>query len=210
MRADTIYLKNGRRMEGVIERESNEYVELSVGYGAVKFYREQIARVERSSKKEKQAIEQSWDKERLKKEAELKKRKEKDRTSPGEVETGREGSHLFVNVLLNGRVSSRLLVDTGASLIVLSPKVAKELNIDIKGIEPDIKLILGDGRQASAKLIRLDNIDIGEVNAKDVDAAVIYKDDAFSGFDGMLGMSFLKLFKFEIDWKQNKLVLQRA
>jgi clan AA aspartic protease (TIGR02281 family) len=208
--ADIIYLRNGRQMEGVITKESDEYVELSVGYGAVKFYRGQIARVERSSKKEKQKIEQSWDEERLRKEAELKKRKEKERTSPQEIEADRQGYHLFVNALLNGRVNARLLVDTGASLVVLSPDIAKELNINVKETEPDIKLVLADGTEVSAKLIKLDNVGVEEANAKDVDAAIIYKDEAFSGFDGVLGMSFLRLFKFEINLEQNKLVLQKV
>jgi len=210
VRADTIYLKNGRQIEGVITEESDEYLELSVGYGAVKFYRGQITRVEHSSEKEKQEIERSWDEQRLKKEEELKKRQEEERTSPGEIETDRQGYHLFVSALLNGRVNARLLVDTGASLVVLSSDIAKELNINIKETEPDIKLVLADGTEVSAKLIKLDNIDVEEANAKDVDAAIIYKDKAFAGFDGVLGMSFLKLFKFEINLEENKLVLQKT
>lgn len=196
-------------MEGVITQETNEYVELSINFGSVKFYRGQIERIEHSSEKEKQAIEQSWEARRLKKEEESKIRQEEERTSPGEIEANRQGDHLFVNALLNRKVNARLLVDTGASFVVLSPNIAKQLNIDIKAVAPDIKLTLGDGKEVPAKLIKLDIVSVEEAIARDIDAAIIDKDDAFSGFDGVLGMSFLRLFKFEINLKENKLVLQK-
>ncbi|MDD4980840.1 MAG: retropepsin-like aspartic protease [Candidatus Omnitrophica bacterium] len=207
--ADVVYLKNGRQMEGVITQETNEYVELSIDFGSVKFYRGQIERIEHSSEKEKQAIEQSWEARRLKKEKESKIRQEEGMISPGEVEANRQGDHLFVNALLNRKVNARLLVDTGASFVVLSPNIAKQLNIDIKAVAPDIKLTLGDGKEVPAKLIKLDIVSVEEAIARDIDAAIIDKDDAFNGFDGVLGMSFLRLFKFEINLKENKLVLQK-
>lgn len=76
VQADVIYLKNGRQLEGIITKETDEYVELEIDLGAVKFYREQIERVEHSSEEEKKMIEQSWEQERLRKEAELKKRQQ--------------------------------------------------------------------------------------------------------------------------------------
>lgn len=68
---------------------------------------------------------------------------------------------------------------------------------------------LGDGREVPAQFIKIDTVDVGRVRAKDIEAAVIYQDDAFPIFDGLLGMSFLRLFKFEINLEQNKLVLEK-
>ena len=68
---------------------------------------------------------------------------------------------------------------------------------------------LADGREVPAKLFKLDSISIGEIKAPDVETAVIYQDNAFKGFDGLLGMSFLKLFKFEINADKGRLVLEK-
>jgi len=208
--ADIIYLKNGRQLEGIITKETNDYIELKVGFGSVKFYRAEIERTQRSSEKERQKIEQAWQEERLRQESELKEREEQELSRPKEIEVSRQGSHLFVNALLNTKVNARLLVDTGASLVILSPDIAKKLNIDIQSATlPDIKLVLGDASQIPAKLIKIEVMSVEEAKATNIDAAVISKADAFPGFDGMLGMSFLRLFKFEINLEQNKLVLEK-
>jgi clan AA aspartic protease (TIGR02281 family) len=196
-------------MEGLITEETDEYVELSVDFGTVKFYRQEIARIKHSSPEEKRTIEQTWKEKRLKKEQEIEKhQKEKDRW-PQEIEISREGNHAFVNVVLNERTNAKLLIDTGASLVILSPKIAQELNINVNSAHPQIKMSLGDGREVPAQFIKIDTVDVGRVRAKDIEAAVIYQDDAFPIFDGLLGMSFLRLFKFEINLEQNKLVLEK-
>jgi len=207
--ADMVYLKNGYQMEGIIKRETDEYTELEINLGTVKFYREQIERVEHSSQDENQMIEKYWNEKRLRKEAELKKRQQEKETRPKEIEVGRQGNHLFVNALLNGKVNAKLLIDTGASFVVLSPIITKRLNVSVEGTKADVKVTLADASEVSGKLFKLDTISIGEVKANDVQAAVIYQENTFSGFDGLLGMSFLKLFKFEINLEKSKLVLQK-
>ncbi len=207
--ADIVYLKNGYQMEGIIKRETDEYVELEINLGTVKFYREQIERVEHSSQDENQMIEKYWNEGRLRKEAELKKRQQEKETGLKEIEVGRQGNHLFVNALLNEKVNAKLLIDTGASFVVLSSAIAKNLNINTEGANPDIKMTLADASEVPGKLFKLDTISIGEVKANDVQAVVIYQENAFQGFDGFLGMSFLQLFKFEINLEKSKLVLQK-
>jgi len=208
--ADTVYLKSGYQMEGIVKRETDEYLELEINLGTVKFYREQIERVEYSSEEEKKSLEQSWQEERLKKESELKTRQHEREIAPNEIEVGRQGNHLYVNALLNGNVNAKLLIDTGASFVVLSPDIAKRLDMGIEGSNPDVKMTLADGREVAAKLFKLDTISIGQVKANSVEAAVIYQENTFQGFDGLLGMSFLKLFKFEINLEKSKLILQKS
>lgn len=207
--ADIVYLKNGYQMEGIIKREVDEYVELEINLGTVKFYREQIERVEHSSQDENQMIKKYWNEGRLRKEAELKKRQQEKETRSKEIEVGRQGNHLFVNALLNEKVNAKLLIDTGASFVVLSSAIAKNLNINTEDANPDIKMTLADASEVSGKLLKLDTISIGEVKANDVQAVVIYQENTFQGFDGFLGMSFLQLFKFEINLEKSKLVLQK-
>lgn len=209
--ADTVRLKSGYQMEGIIKRETDEYVELEINLGTVKFYREQIERVERSSEEERDMLEKSWREERLEKKADSESRKLERETGANEIAVGRTGNHLFANAVLNGKVNAKLLIDTGASFVVLSSVVAKALNIDISSAKDgkmDVKLTLADGREVSGKIFKLDTISIGKVKASDVQAAVIFQENAFQGFDGLLGMSFLKLFKFEINLEKSKLILK--
>jgi len=207
--ADIIALKNGYQLEGIIKSESDEYVELQINMGTVKFYREEIKRVEYSSQEEKKAMEEFWRKERLKQEAEKKTRKQQREAAPKEIAVGRQGNHLFANAVLNGKVNAKLLIDTGASFVVLSAAIAKVLNINMDAAKPDMKLTLADGREVPGKMFKLDTISIGEAGVNGVQAVVIYQEGAFQGYDGLLGMSFLKLFKFEINLEKNRIILNK-
>jgi len=208
-RADMVTLKNGYEMEGIIKRETGEYVELEIDLGTVKFYKDQVKEIEHYSQADNQALEQSWQGERVRKEAEQKTRQQETETGYKDISVGRKGNHLYANVVLNDRVNAKLLIDTGSSFVVISPAVAKQLDISVEGTRPDVKLTLADGREVPGKMLELDSIGIGEVKANDVEAAVIYQENAFLGFDGLLGMSFLKLFKFEIDLDKSKLILKK-
>jgi len=207
--ADMVTLKNGYEMEGIIKRETEEYVELEIDLGTVKFYQGQIKEIDHYSKEENQALEDSWESERSKKEVQQKTRQQETETGYKDISVGRKGDHLYANVVLNGRVNVKLLIDTGASFVVISPAIAKQLDISLDGNSPDLKLTLADGREVPGKMIKLDSIGLGEVKAENVETAVIFQENAFSGFDGLLGMSFLKLFKFEINLEKSKLILKK-
>ncbi|MFH1888477.1 MAG: retropepsin-like aspartic protease [Candidatus Omnitrophota bacterium] len=212
--ADTVYLKNGRQIKGIIKQMNDEFLELGVGSGTVKFYLQEILRVKRSSQDENQLMKGHWDSERLRKEEELKTRRQQEEEAreamPKDAKASRRGDHLFVNALLNKKVNARLLVDTGASFVVLSPAIVKKLNINTeKKDSPQIKITVADGREILGKYFKLESISIGEATAEGVDASIIFEEDAFTDFDGILGMSFLKLFKFAIDLDGNRLILQK-
>ncbi len=207
--ADTVYLKNGRELEGIITEEANDYLTLSVGIGSVKFYSLEVDHILRSNEAENKTLKGQWQKERVEKEEELQRLRERMENSPKEISVMRVGNHLFLDALLNGKINAKLMLDTGASFVLLSPEIARELGIDIKIAAPDIKTTLADGSEVPAKLFRLDTVSIQGIEAKDIDAVVLFKDKPFEGFDGLLGMTFLKLFKFEINLEKDKLVLQR-
>lgn len=146
VQADIIYLRNGREIEGIITKETNEFVELSVGWGIVKFYRTQIKRISYSSKDENLNLQKAWEEKRLK------RKQEEQKLASREIKAKRLGDHLLVNALLNEKINAKLMVDSGASLVVLSSNIAKELGINIKDTNPDTKFTLADGTQIDAKL----------------------------------------------------------
>ena len=147
-RADTIHLKNGRQMTGIITRENPDSIELAIGIGTVKFYTNQIARVTRSAPEEAKAMADSWDAQSKQEAAGAEKEKDASLNPRNEIKGARMGDHLLVNAVINSKVKARLLVDTGASIIMLSKIKAKELGIEIKdGEKADAKLKLADGKE---------------------------------------------------------------
>lgn len=205
--ADTLYLNSGRQIEGIIEREDKDKVELNVGFGTVTFKKDSIARIQKSSTEESELIKERWierkqTKERQKLEEE---RKPKDVTFEDE-----NSGHIVVEALLNGKASVKLIVDTGASLVTLTHAVALKLGINPDEIKEHIELLVANGEKVQAKFFLLESIRVENVAADDVAAAIMPENVNNAGFkDGLCGMSFLGRFKLTIDQVKKKITLEK-
>jgi len=115
----------------------------------------------------------------------------------------REG--IVVSTVLNESVTVAMLVDTGASLTVISEDALEGLGINALDLKQNVELIVADGNRVSAKFILLDSVKIGDKEAKNVGAAVM-RGKPSEGVDGLLGMSFLSNFSFSIDTERQKLI----
>ena len=233
--ADIINLKNGGSVRGIVEKEDDKSVEMNTGFGTVIFKRSQIKDIERSSSEESQKIAKAWEakKEELKgKEKEFEeardkrsksayenwieeekvKKAEEDRAAK-QINLLREpsGKGMMVEVLLNNRVKVNLVLDTGASIVVLSQKAGEELGIDLSGTKKDvIEMHLADGRKTMAKAIILDSVKIQDVEVKNVTAAIMLEEVPALGMtEGLLGMSFLSKFNLKTDLKSMKMSLEK-
>ncbi|MGB7325830.1 MAG: retropepsin-like aspartic protease [Rubripirellula sp.] len=113
---------------------------------------------------------------------------------------------LYVNVVV-GRVSTRMVVDSGASLISLPSKTATELGIVIPPDAPQMRMIMADGREIPARGVTLARVRVGEFEAENVNAAIL--DEAATDAEPLLGMSYLGNFKFEIDMAEKSLKMLR-
>lgn len=122
------------------------------------------------------------------------------------IESVTRGSHIIVKAILNGRVSARLLVDTGATYTVLFGGTAAQLNLAREKIGRDIDLTMLDGSTLRAQEVRLKSIAVGKCIVKDSMAAITLPKGR--DFDGVLGMSFLSHFAMRIDSANNKLILE--
>lgn len=233
--ADTIYLKNGRSIEGFIEKADDKSIDLEVGFGTIKIEKEQISIIHRSSPEESERIYEKWAKQRqkvkerdeeaklirenLQKEAATRQENKIVMQEPQkepqeqEVEVSRRGRHIFVEAILNDEVYAALMLDTGSSYIVLSNKKGKELDIDTDFLTEDeegiMTLIMADGTNVKAKYVTLKSVSVQGVEVKDVGACVLLEDKPNTGFrDGLLGMSFLNKFNFAVDRENNRLALE--
>ena len=111
--------------------------------------------------------------------------------------------HFEVDARVEGQ-SVSFLVDTGASMIALTASAAARL-----GIHPAPRDFVAEVRTANgtarAALTRLDSVEIGDVEVRDVDALVL-PDQTLS--DNLLGLSFLsRLRRFE--YSDGRLVLEQ-
>lgn len=209
--ADTLYLKNGRSIKGLIKSEDADIVDLEVNSGTVKFSKKQIERIVRSTPEEAISIKDGWEKKKKEAEERTKEAQERKEHEPKQVNVDNKSGHIMVEATLNKKVKVTLILDTGASFVVLSSNIAKQLDLDVQSKETKtLQMILADGRKVDAKMFVLKSIRVQDSEVENVEVAVLpeKESDAISK-DGLLGMSFLKNFNFKIDQKNDKLVLEK-
>lgn len=119
----------------------------------------------------------------------------------GEFKQAVSGSDvIFANVDVNGR-KGRFIVDTGASVVVLSNTFAKRA-----GLKPraNSKVLLSTANGiAYGNQIALNAVKIGDVEAQHVQGVMMQEADALpNGVDGLLGRSFLA--RFDVTFEKNK------
>jgi aspartyl protease family protein len=100
------------------------------------------------------------------------------------VYAANERGHVFLEAAVNG-APIRLLVDTGASLVALTPEDARAAGIDSRALAFNGLVSTANG-EARVAPVTLREVRIGQLSIYDVPAAVL-KNLKFS----LLGMSFL-------------------
>ena len=118
-----------------------------------------------------------------------------------------ENRSMYVNVVV-GNKTTRMVVDSGASLICLPARIAAELGIAIPANAPKMELVVANGDRIGARGVILPRVRIGEFEVENVDAAVL--DVAADAAEPLLGMSFLDHFKFEINAADRTLKMLRV
>lgn len=228
--ADIIYLKNGAKIEGLVREIDKNYLELDVGFGSVWFERSEIKQIDKSTPEEVIQIQKRWEEERLKSERleseairireQLRQEWERKKLEEGELQketefktisVNKEKGQIVVSTVLNDNIRAELVLDTGASLVLLTKNIAKNLALNLQRDSSNIELLLADGRKVKAKFAILKSIKIEDVQAENVETAVLLEDVQDSNFkDGLLGMSFLSRFNFTVDQESGKLILKKA
>ena len=107
----------------------------------------------------------------------------------------------FTSATVNGR-SVRFLVDTGASLTMLSRADAQRVGLDYRGGAP-ANVTTANG-VVNGWQVSLDSVSVGETTVRDVDAVVVDNDTLPVG---LLGMNFLN--RFDMHRQGSTLLLRR-
>ncbi|CCQ90216.1 exported hypothetical protein [Nitrospina gracilis 3/211] len=109
----------------------------------------------------------------------------------------------IVEVMINGRIPGRFVVDTGASSVTLSEELGRKVHRNL-GALPKLQVQTGGG-MVDSPLLLLRSLKVGSAKVENVEANV----NPFlgEGFDGLLGMSFLGDFQVRVDSTDDALIL---
>ncbi len=116
----------------------------------------------------------------------------------------RSGNHFIVDARSADGRSMRLLIDTGASLTILSPDVLEQRGIGYQNTGRYGVFNTANG-QVRAPIYKLDSLSVGDWQVNQLDVGVLDLSGG-SNIDGLLGMNFLRHFQFFID--QNEALLR--
>jgi clan AA aspartic protease (TIGR02281 family) len=120
------------------------------------------------------------------------------------VPVRRAGGVWFTEVVVNATRTARFLVDTGASICVISPQLAAAVSIEPGPGARVLSLQTLSGLTSGA-MVSVASLRVGEAEAEQV-AAVIHETGDF--MDGILGNSFLGRYAVTLDAERSLLWLR--
>lgn len=119
------------------------------------------------------------------------------------------GSSALVGAAVNGSPVT-LLVDTGASMTILSPRAMARLGITVPVTAPKILTTVVGGGTLAMPYVRVSSLRVGEFTVEDIDVGVYDALPQAPAVDGLLGANFLNHFKVTLDRDQRHLTLEAS
>ncbi len=223
-----ITLKNGGKITGVIQEEKPGGIMVDAGFGTVTITRSEIERIDEPAPGDKEKISEEWQEHAFQTTSitrsaarkdieEYYKRVEENLKIKGEVTKrgievryyGSEENRIIVEAVLNGRIKTLMIVDTGATSVCITPEIAKRLGGIPEDTSKRTKVKWVDGTVTEAIPAVLTSVKIGEAKAENVSALVSDMPPFFDPrVSGLLGMSFLNKFHVTIDPVGKNLILE--
>jgi clan AA aspartic protease (TIGR02281 family) len=115
---------------------------------------------------------------------------------------------IVVTVVLNERVKAKMVLDTGANIVVVTEELFKRLNQEPSSGGEVARLLTNCGEVEGRHLI-IKRIALGDAWKENVPSIVTLNSYALKGFDGLLGLSFLGDFKIMIDYQRSSILLNK-
>ncbi len=110
--------------------------------------------------------------------------------------------HFIARAQVNGK-SIRMIVDTGASTVVLRPEDARKAGIQVGALDYSVPVETANGRAFAAR-VKLERVALGELTLEKVEALVT-RPGALQ--QSLLGMSFLSRLR-SYEFSGNKLLMK--
>jgi predicted aspartyl protease len=115
---------------------------------------------------------------------------------------------VFVAASVNGGASALLLVDTGASSTILTPRLLKRLEVVVPADAPRRTFTVVGGEKLDVPFIKIATMAIGEVTLKDQEVGVYEINPEASVLDGLLGGDILHRFRVTLDRTAKRMRLE--
>jgi len=127
-------------------------------------------------------------------------------SGPTTVNYEKWGNSIIVRARLNGRGPFRFILDTGAEMTLISPRVARQ--IGAPPLERRIDVLGVNGKPVAASLVRLDEVSLGASKVRRLRAAA-HAIPAINSQNvaGLLGQDFLNHFVFQLNPSARTLTL---
>jgi len=109
----------------------------------------------------------------------------------------REGNSFYATVVINGSHTHEMIVDTGASSMVLPHKEAVEFGVNVDDSLPTTTAVVADGSKVKSKVATLDTVRVGQFTARNVRCLIL--PESARNASSLLGMTFLGKFNFAIN-----------
>jgi clan AA aspartic protease (TIGR02281 family) len=131
---------------------------------------------------------------------------------------GPEKPLIIVETTVNGKGPFNFVVDTGASHTVITNQTAQKLGIALQqagccGPTPG-RSAQGAGGPVAARTTTLESIRVGDVEVKDIEAAIVDLTNVSAALgqalDGIIGKSFMKDFKVIIDYPKQEILFEKS
>ncbi len=108
-------------------------------------------------------------------------------------------SYLLVSAVLNHTESVLLLLDTGASHTLMTPRVAQRLGVEVTANTPRRTMMAADGQRQEVPVVQLATLTVGHATVERLAVAISELFPHPAAVDGLLGMDFLGQFIVTLD-----------
>ena len=118
------------------------------------------------------------------------------------------GGLWYVSVVFNGKYAEEMAIDTGALIIALPAKMARDAGLTPTADAPKVQLQMADGHTVEGRMIYAEKVRVGKFTAEHVECSVLPPE--FSDAAPLLGLSFWRNFTFKIDNEKAKLTMSKV
>jgi clan AA aspartic protease (TIGR02281 family) len=112
--------------------------------------------------------------------------------------------HVYASL---GKVPTKMVFDTGASLTTISTNLANRIGLKPKASDPSVQLKTADGTVVAAKRLVIPSVRVGKFAVPNVECAVMPPEKG--DVDPLLGQTFFRYFKVEFNAEAGKLSLKK-
>lgn len=106
---------------------------------------------------------------------------------------------IVVGGTVNGLRPVTLILDTGASYTILSPRVFHQLGLSIPSSAPMVQFVIAGGQRVEAPLVSVDSLEIGHSRVGPIEVLAYDAIPHDPALDGLIGLNFLNRFTITID-----------